>query len=178
MTPKFAKAIETVILTHEGGFQNLASDPGNWRNGELIGTKWGISAKAFPTVDIPSLTITQAEELYAQVWGKFDQINDLRVLAKCLDLAVNMQWAGHGPATGIIQKAANACGAYITVDETFGPGTAAAINSVDPIIFVATLCAKAIEHYAELEAKHPEMKEWFANWNHRAAWVPPADLHV
>jgi Glycosyl hydrolase 108/Predicted Peptidoglycan domain len=102
----FAKAIEVVITVHEGGFQNLRSDPGNFTpSGELKGTKYGISAHSFPNTDIENLTLTGAEDLYRQVWGRFSLLVDQRVLTKVLDLAVNMQWAGHGPATGILQQA-------------------------------------------------------------------------
>lgn len=38
------KIINDVIDEHEGGFQNLASDPGNYYKGKLYGTKWGLSA--------------------------------------------------------------------------------------------------------------------------------------
>lgn len=175
---KFQKAIECVILAHEGGFQCEANDPGNYRDGHLVGTKWGISAKAFPNVDIKNLTISQAEDLYSQVWGKFDLINDLRVLIKALDLAVNMQWAGHGPATEIIQRALDACGQNVVVDETFGPGTAAACNAVNASLLLQTLCEKALEHYQELEAKNPKMASWFKNWNHRATWLPPESIQL
>ena len=111
----FGKAIELVIATHEGGFQKRVDDPGNWTpDGKLKGTKFGISAHSFPDEDIESLTHSRAEELYRQVWGRFALIADQQVLAKTLDLAVNMQWAGHGHATEILQRAVNECSGAAT----------------------------------------------------------------
>src|SRR5260370_26923244 len=107
----FRKAIETVIAVHEGGFQKRADDPGNWTAaGELRGTKFGISAHSFPDVDIECLTLNEAEDLYRKAWGMFSELEDQRVLTKILDLAVKIQWAGHGPATKILHRAVNVCG--------------------------------------------------------------------
>jgi lysozyme family protein len=169
----FAKAIEKVIATHEGGFQRRADDPGNWTpSGELRGTKYGISARSFPDVDIELLTLKEAEELYRRVWGCFAALEDQRVLTKVLDLAVNMQWAGHGPATRILQRAAKACGGHLVVDGSFGPATAAEANTIDPSWLLDAICREAKTHYAELEAAKPEMSAWFKTWNKRAAWKP------
>lgn len=52
----FVKAL-TFTLSHEGGYVNIPSDPG----GE---TKWGISKRAHPTVDIRNLTEADAAQIY------------------------------------------------------------------------------------------------------------------
>ena len=46
-------------LKHEGGYVNSPSDPG----GE---TKWGISKRAYPNLDILNLTADQASDIYAK----------------------------------------------------------------------------------------------------------------
>ena len=48
-------------LGAEGGYSNNPADPGNWTggavgNGELRGTNFGISASAYPQLDIANLT--------------------------------------------------------------------------------------------------------------------------
>jgi lysozyme family protein len=59
----------------EGGLSVDARDPGNWTGGaidkgELRGTKFGISAAAYPTVDIRNLTPEAAAELTrADYWN-------------------------------------------------------------------------------------------------------------
>lgn len=57
------------VMKWEGGFQNYHSDPGNWTGGEVgsgeqKGTKYGISAAAYPNLDIYNITKELAEELY------------------------------------------------------------------------------------------------------------------
>lgn len=57
----FETAVEEV-LGEEGGYVNNPADPG----GE---TQWGISKRAFPTVDIKNLSRTDAKALYkAHYW--------------------------------------------------------------------------------------------------------------
>jgi lysozyme family protein len=62
------KAI-SVIFGNEGGFQADPRDPGNYRDGTLIGTKYGIAARSHPGVDIRNLTLVRAAEIYrAEYW--------------------------------------------------------------------------------------------------------------
>ena len=43
------------------------NDSGNWYNGQLIGTKYGISAASWADqYDIPNLTLEQAQAIYRQ----------------------------------------------------------------------------------------------------------------
>lgn len=64
----------TWLLAEEGDFQDHEWDPGNWTGGkvgegEKRGTKYGISAAAYPYLDIPSVTEKQASDLfYADYW--------------------------------------------------------------------------------------------------------------
>src|SRR5215471_2080784 len=153
----FAKAIEMVIATHEGGFQKRVDDPGNWTPaGELRGTKFGISAHSFPDIDIEALTLNEAEELYRSVWGVFSSLEDQGVLTK------------------VLERAVAACGGRLEIDGVFGPVTTEEANKIDPAWLLDSICAQAKTHYAEIEAARPEMKPWFAAWNERAGWLPPA----
>ncbi|KKN74795.1 hypothetical protein LCGC14_0386880 [marine sediment metagenome] len=58
------------IFKAEGGFQKNPKDPGNWYKGELIGTKYGISAASWAhRYDIPNLTRAQARFIdYKYYW--------------------------------------------------------------------------------------------------------------
>lgn len=54
-----------ITLNIEGGLSTDRSDPGNYRpDGTFVGTKFGISALAHPTLDIVNLTKEQALEIY------------------------------------------------------------------------------------------------------------------
>jgi lysozyme family protein len=173
ISEKFRKAIAVIISAHEGGFQNRTDDPGNYRNGELVGTKYGISARSFPALDIPNLTIQQAEEAYYESYGRFDLLNDARIENKVLDLAVNMQRFGHGPATMILQQAINDSGGTCEIDESFGPNTASAANACEPAQLLENVAKRALDYYQRVEEHHPEEAAWFKGWEKRAAWIPP-----
>ena len=84
MTSNFDRSI-AFVLKHEGGYINNSRDIG----GE---TKYGISKRAYPTVDIKNLTEEQAKEIY---------LTDYWIKAECdklewplcvihFDTAVNM----------------------------------------------------------------------------------------
>lgn len=61
---QFERALNFILLK-EGGFQNNPADKGNYYNGQLIGTKYGISAASWGgEYDIPNLTIEQAATIY------------------------------------------------------------------------------------------------------------------
>ena len=66
MTPEQAIAI---VVGTEGGFDADPRDRGNWTGGQigagrLNGTKFGISAAAYPTLNIAALTLADATGIY------------------------------------------------------------------------------------------------------------------
>lgn len=93
----FYKAFEKVI-GHEGGYVNDPTDPG----GE---TKYGVSKRAYPNVDIKGLTLKDAQKIYySDYWlkTKCDAIPDkLRYIH--FDTAINM---GRSKAAKTLQQAA------------------------------------------------------------------------
>jgi len=60
----------------EGKYSADEKDPGNWTSGkcevgEMKGTMYGISAAAYPNVDIAGLTLQKAKAIYlTDFWGK------------------------------------------------------------------------------------------------------------
>ncbi len=82
---KFEKAFDYMIQ-NEGGYVSNKNDP----EGE---TKWGISKRSYPNIDIKNLTMERAKKIYyCDFWvkGKFEEIRDERVAIKLFDLAVNV----------------------------------------------------------------------------------------
>jgi lysozyme family protein len=70
ISPNLEAAI-TFVVGVEGNYTNDPSDPGNWTGGavgvgQCNGTKFGISAAAYPTIDVASLTLDEAKALYAR----------------------------------------------------------------------------------------------------------------
>ena len=68
MNANFSAAL-ALVLPQEGGFQDNPHDRGNWTSGivgqgTLKGTKYGISAAAYPLRDIENLTLADAATIY------------------------------------------------------------------------------------------------------------------
>lgn len=99
------------VFDAEKGLSLDPDDPGNYTGGavgkgELKGTKYGISAAAYPHLDIRNLTVEQARELYRKdYWQKSgaDKLDWPLCLAH-LDFAVN---AGLGRAQQALFSAGN-----------------------------------------------------------------------
>ena len=84
MTDNFERAI-AFVLKWEGGYVNDPKDPG----GE---TKYGISKRAHPTLDIKSLTEAQAKEIYRTDYWQAANCHVLEwpLCLVVFDTAVNM----------------------------------------------------------------------------------------
>jgi lysozyme family protein len=132
----FQRAFELVI-GHEGGYVNDPRDPG----GE---TKYGISKRANPDVDIRNLTLAKAQWIYRQrYWLPLhaDAMPEA-VAVQVFDAAVN-----HGikPAVRMLQRALG-----VTVDGIIGPQTLAAMTTTDDARFVAHFAAERLTFYTDL----------------------------
>lgn len=73
-----------IVVNHEGGYVNNPADPG----GE---TKYGISKRAYPTLDIANLTLEDAKAIYKRdYWDALNLDSEPYDHALCLfDCAVN-----------------------------------------------------------------------------------------
>lgn len=118
-----------LVAAHEGGFTEDPADPGNWTGGQTgvgscRGTKFGISAAAYPDLDIASLTLDIAKEIYrCDYWVRIagDELPPALALL-AFDAAVNN---GTGHAVRWLQQAAN-----VTQDGVIGPQTLEAIGQI------------------------------------------------
>lgn len=149
------------LLAHEGGYVNDPVDPG----GE---TKYGISKRAYPELDIAALTKAQATEIYRRdYWNRLrlSEIEDQRVAAYVFDMAVN-----HGPerAVKILQIGCNANGTRIVRDGQIGPRTLAAVGSVPADRLLKAMIAERGHFYVELTQVRPDQKKFFGGWIRRA----------
>ncbi|WP_298281290.1 glycoside hydrolase family 108 protein [Acidocella sp.] len=133
----------------EGGFTADPADSGNWTSGvvgagELRGTKFGISAAAYPALDIANLTLGQAEAIYqADYWPKIrgDEL-PLPVARATFDAAVN---SGAGRAIQWLQSAAG-----VAPDGQLGPVTMAAIQAADPVPLAVDALAARLQFLGSL----------------------------
>lgn len=123
----FQGAID-IILEVEGGFQKVATDPGNWTGGSvgsgyLKGTKYGISAAQYPSLDIESISADEARLIYRRDY--YDRYK-LRRLPRPLVLPVLDAVIHEGPLPAIsrLQRLVG-----VQPDGILGPVTAHALST-------------------------------------------------
>lgn len=145
------------LIGNEGGFTDTFDDPGNWTGGRVgvgtcRGTKYGISAAAFPDYDIRNLTIEQAKTLAkAKYWDRYHCDDfDPRIGFQVLDAAYN---GGH-PAQWLQQAAG------VRPDGEIGPVTAEAVKAVDPMKVVMRFDSYRLEYMASLSVWPDFGKGW------------------
>jgi lysozyme family protein len=136
-----------VVIGHEGGYVNNPDDPG----GE---TKYGISKRAYPGVDIAGLTLDDARAIYEQDYWipvRGDELPDAIAL-NVFDAAVN-----HGVrnAVRILQGALG-----VGVDGIMGPITFKAAWRVNPLIAAIRFNAARLEFYTTLQTFNSFGRGW------------------
>lgn len=157
---RFRHAVE-VVLRHEGGYVFDPRDSG----GE---TKYGISKRFYPHLDIANLTREQAIEIYRRDWWEryeYGRIEHVEVAAKVMDLSVNM---GPAAAHRLLQEALVFLGHQLAVDGILGPKTLAAANAEAPPRLLQVLRWKAAERYFSLAERRPENRAFLFGWLRRA----------
>ena len=139
-------------LGHEGGYVDDPRDPG----GE---TKYGISKRAYPTLDIANLTLEHAAQIYRHdYWGPAgcDSVPaSLRM--DLFDMAVN---SGVKAAVRCLQRAAGE-----TADGVLGPRTLQAIQSIPSTRLIARFNAERLEFMTNL----PTWASFGKGWARRIA---------
>lgn len=160
MDERFFQAVE-VVLAHEGGYVNDPRDPG----GE---TKYGISKRSYPHLDIANLTREDAIAIYYRDWWQrygYGRLQDEAIATKLLDMAVNM-----GPATAhrLLQEVLVFLGYDIAVDGIIGPQTVGATNKADPKRLLQLLRWRAAEHYYRIAAQRTQSQAFLMGWLKRA----------
>lgn len=142
----FEEAFEYVV-GREGIYDDDPEDDGNWTGGrqgqgELKGTKYGISAAAYPSLNIKALSLDAAKVIYRNdYWDKAGcSLLDPRVGFCVFDCAVNQ---GVGRAIRCLQRAAG-----VNDDGKIGPHTREAIARLDPTTAVEYFQAERILEYA------------------------------
>ena len=116
------------LLTNEGGYVNNPNDPG----GE---TKWGISKREYPHLNIAALTREDAIAIYRRdFWTPIDgDALPEPVAFQALDFAVN---SGIGTALRALQRSIG-----VAADGAFGPVSLAALKAeplcVTILLFIA-----------------------------------------
>ena len=172
-TSLFMKAVGRTIR-HEGGarYTKIVGDAG----GE---TKYGISKRAHPKVNIKALTKDEAIQIY---WVKYwlpvyEQMWSDVVACKVFDLHVVM---GKYQAHKCIQLALRACGHRVVSDGGIGPKTLKAVKIAldqplnapvylgDSTALLAGIRSEAYGRFREIAAANPVQKKFLRGWMNRA----------
>ncbi len=157
----FDTAFELTI-GHEGGYTNGRNDRGNWTSGvvgkgTLKGTKYGISAMAYPNLDIKNLTLAQAKAIYElDYWRKAKCGQCPPALGYLLfDASVNH---GISRAVKFLQLAVG-----VTADGNFGPKTLQAVLKADPKAVAQEFCVQRMLFYTNIST----WKTYRTGWTRR-----------
>jgi lysozyme family protein len=171
----FLTAVDHLMLYEVGGWWNVnapgaqdgtvpracgyTNDP-NDAGGE---TKYGISKRNNPTVDVTNLDWPGAQAVYyANYWltGHCDQLPGC-VAALQFDGNVNN---GVGTSAKFLQRAAG-----VTADGAIGPGTLAAVAAMDPIALCNSVCDQRTAYYNQVVITYPQDQQYLAGWLRRVS---------
>jgi lysozyme family protein len=125
------------LIDHEGGYVNNPRDPG----GE---TKYGISKRAYPALDIADLTLDDAKGIYKRDYWERAQCDRLHpdLAFQVFDGAVN---SGIGNSIRWLQDAAG-----VAVDGVVGPLTVRKVGDMDASVVVARYNGVRLKFMASL----------------------------
>lgn len=137
-------------------WEGIDSDHESDRGGR---TRYGISARAHPDVDIPNLTWEQAVDIYrVRYWGESGANQAPPKLAFCLfDAAVQ-----HGPrrAIKLLQQAVN-----VRADGIYGPVTERAVRETESPHL--ELLSERGAFYARILSNDPSQQVFAGGWYRR-----------
>lgn len=155
----FDKAFE-ILMKNEGGYVNNPCDAG----GE---TKYGISKRSYPNLDIKHLTLIQAKSIYYKdYWlqNKCNVIDDFSLAQKLFDFSVN---TGCKQAALLLQRALKSAGCPVDEDSVIGPKTLAAVKKADPACLLSAFKSEAAGYY-RLIAANQNNEVFLKGWLNRA----------
>lgn len=134
---------------HEGALSMDRLDKGNWSSGEigvgeLKGTKYGVSAAAYPKLDIKNLTLKDAKSIYKKDY--WDKVRGDE-LPTGLDFMVFDAAVNHGvtTATKLLQKSVE-----VKDDGKIGPVTLTAVKNYDSYRLLQEYMARRHVYWAEI----------------------------
>lgn len=175
MSPDFDRAVKNV-LEREGVLSDDPSDAGGL-------TKFGISQKSYPNLDIALLTKEQAIEIYRRdYWERSGaaKVNSQLIAEELFDTAVNM---GNGTAIQILQESLNYLYKLLydsggntrfltslTVDGRFGQKSMEALSCVIPRwqnTLWKIMNIRQFQRYEAIVASRPQNATFLLGWINR-----------
>lgn len=168
-TEKVWEIARDFVFAYEGGFQNHVEDPGNWTGGAvgsgvLKGTKFGISAASYPTLEIESLTPEQAQAIYRRDFWERNRCGDMpaRFAVVAFDASVLQ---GVGQAAICLQRALGV-GQDAQIGKTTLASLAVADSDTEDNALLRFFADRATVEDKTFLAR-PSMIAWAGNWEYR-----------
>ncbi len=153
----------TIVVGIEGKLSLDPNDPGNYRDGKLVGTKYGITARDHPDVDIPNLTLVDAKAIHQEeYWTPAGcDLLPLRAAVCAYDCAINQ---GAEVAVKLFQRALD-----IPPDGVLGPQSRAAFPQCkDP--HTARFMGLRALRYAVTKNFEIDGSSWMTRLSSRSPW--------
>lgn len=157
----------TEIIGIEGGLSDNKNDRGGL-------TKFGISQKAFPLLDIRNLTLDGAKKIYFENYWKTPNLNlekfELKNAIELFDIAVN---SGVGTSARILQRALNLMNRNqkdfkdLEVDGNAGDVTMKAYAKVNPDTLFKVLNGLQFLRFVNIVEHDETQEEFFNGWMKR-----------
>lgn len=167
---RFLKAVSVLLDVFETG--ELVEQAGG--DGA---TKWGITKRSYPDINIADLTREQALDIYWRDWWLKEGYNELPPILgeQTFFAAVNV---GPRPAVMILQRAIRATGKDHVIDDgVLGSITKAAVGRSDPAMVSIAFRSEQAGYYRELVSNHPPHRTYLNGWLWRAyfRWELPSE---
>jgi lysozyme family protein len=154
----FEQAVK-LTLVNEGGFVNNPADPGG-------ATKYGVTQKDMPDVNIADITPEQATEYYREHYWKplYSEIQSQEIANKLFDMGVLF---GIGEAVKLLQIVLQTAYPMLVVDEEFGPTTLGYVNDSDPGTLLAAYKTALVTYTLRIVTNRPNLRVFAAGWGRR-----------
>ena len=160
MTARVWESAVNLSVKIEGELSLDPADKGNWTGGKrgvgiLKGTKYGISAAAFPNEDIRNMTPDRAKALYKKYYwdvNKCDYLPDWASVA-VFDFSIN---SGTKPAAKVFQTVLG-----VKVDGIIGNQTLGAANRLPP--------RDILKDYMDLRLEYMQKSPMW--WKYKNGWT-------
>jgi len=150
------------ILKWEGGYVNDPDDPG----GE---TKYGLSKRQYPNLDIKNLTVEQAKDIYYKDYWLKGKCDKLELFSNKLafihfNYCVN---TGIKRASKFLQQSIQKYGYEITIDGIIGSKTLSLLKQCDKKFVYESYTNNATCFYTELVDRKPTLRKFYRGWMNR-----------
>jgi lysozyme family protein len=146
-------------LIHEGGYDDNPADPGG-------ATKYGITQKDMPTVNIAELSEQQAVAYYKEHYVKplYSQIENQDVCDKIFDMGVLF---GVGEAVKLLQITLQTAYPNCNADGIFGPETLGFVNSTDSESLLKAYKTSLVTYMLRIVTNRPNLRVFAKGWGTR-----------